>query len=75
MTLLVRAYLLDKYGPLLTEDQLAEVLHAEPGTLRNKRSAGLLGIPVVRHGQKPLFHIEDVANLIEEMREAGRLNR
>lgn len=76
MTLLVRAYLLDKYGPLLTEDQLAEVLHCEPGTIRTQRSAGnLRALPVVRHGKKPLFHVEDVASLIEEMREAGRLNR
>ena len=27
MTLLTRAHLLDRYGPLLTEAQLGEVLH------------------------------------------------
>jgi 3-deoxy-D-arabino-heptulosonate 7-phosphate (DAHP) synthase len=76
MSFLTAAHLMSKYGPLLTEDQLAEVLHCEPGTIRTQRSVGnLRGLPVVRHGKKPLFHAEDVANLIEEMREAGRLNR
>ena len=37
MTLLTHAHLLDRYGPLLTESQLGEVLHLAPGTLRNQR--------------------------------------
>ena len=44
MTLMTTAHLLDRYGPLLTEPQLAEVLHIEQGTLRNSRTT--LGIPV-----------------------------
>ena len=31
MTLLTHAHLLDRYGPLLTEAQLGEVLHLAPG--------------------------------------------
>lgn len=69
MSFLTAAHPMSQYGPLLTEDQLAKVLHAEPGTLRNQRSAGLLGIPVVRHGQKPLFHAEDVAKHIDNLRD------
>ena len=48
MTLLTHAHLLDRYGPLLTEAQLGEVLHLAPGTLRNQRRR--LGIPVIPRG-------------------------
>ena len=66
MTLMTTAHLLDRYGPLLTDEQLAQVLHVEPGTLRNTRAA--LGIPVIRRGRTPMYHAEDVAALIERMR-------
>lgn len=70
MSFLTAAHLMSKYGPLLTEDQLAEVLHREPGTVRTQRSAGpLRDLPVVRAGKTPLFHAEDVANLIDTWRE------
>jgi len=71
MSLLTAAHLMDKYGPLLTEEQLAAVLHAEPGTIRNQRSAGALGIPCIRRGKTPLFHAEDVARHIEAIRTAA----
>lgn len=67
MSLLTTAYLLEKYGPLLTEEQLAEVLHAEPGTVRNRRARGELGIPFTRHGKTPLYPAEEVAAHIAQM--------
>lgn len=39
MSFLTTAHLLDKYGPLLSEKNLAEVLHMEPGTVRNQRGS------------------------------------
>lgn len=60
MSLMTTAHLLDRYGPLLTEPQLAEVLHTEPGTLRNSRST--LGIPVIRRGRTPLYHRGECTN-------------
>lgn len=62
---------MDRYGPLLTEEQLAAVLHVEPTTLRNQRSQGSLGIPCIRRGKTPLFHAEDVAKHIDEIRAAA----
>lgn len=70
MSLMTTAHLLDRYGPLLTEPQLAEVLHTEPGTLRNSRST--LGIPVIRRGRTPLYHAQDVADYLERMRASAR---
>ena len=63
MTLLTHAHLLDRYGPLLTEAQLGEVLHLAPGTLRNQRRR--LGIPVILGGKTPLFAAQDVADYLE----------
>ena len=45
MSFLTAAYLMQTYGPLLTEHELSEVLKLEPGTVRNKRARGELGIP------------------------------
>lgn len=39
MSLLTQAYLLDKYGPRLTIDQLGSVLSIEPRTIYNQISA------------------------------------
>lgn len=71
MSLLTAAHLMDRYGPLLTEEQLAAVLHIEPTTLRNQRSQGSLGITCIRRGKTPLFHAEDVARHIEAIRSAA----
>lgn len=70
MSLLTQAYLLEKYGPLLTEENLGDVLHMEAGTLRNKRAAGTLGIPVIRQGKAPLYHAQDVADYLDRLRTA-----
>ena len=41
MSFLTAAYLMQTYGPLLTEHELSEVLKLEPGTVRNKRASQL----------------------------------
>ena len=45
MSFLTAAYLMQTYGPLLTEHELSEVLKLEPGTVRNKRARGGLASP------------------------------
>lgn len=70
MSLLTEAYLLEKYGPLMTEAELAAVLKQEPGTIRNQRAAGELGIPVIRRGKTPLYHAGDVASYLDRIRTA-----
>lgn len=68
MSLLTHAFLLDRYGPLLTEAQLAELLHMEPGTVRNQRASGELAIPFIRRGKTPLYHSQDVAEYLDHIR-------
>ncbi|MCK2095185.1 helix-turn-helix domain-containing protein [Thauera aromatica] len=72
MSLLTQAFLLDRYGPLLTEDQLGELLHMEPGTVRNQRAAGKLAIPFIRRGKTPLYHSQDVAEYLDRIRAMAR---
>lgn len=71
MSFLTAAYLMDKYGPLLTEEQLGEVLHMEPGTIRNQRGSGALGIPFIKKARTPLYRAEDVAKHIDQLRLRG----
>lgn len=67
MSLMTTAYLLERYGPLLTVDDLSAVLHLEPGTIRNQMSARTLGVQPVKQGSKSLFRAEDVAKHIDAL--------
>lgn len=72
MSLLTTAYLLEKYGPLLTEEQVGEVLHMAAGTVRNQRVLGSFPIRGVKSGGKVVFHAADVAEHVDGMRGALR---
>jgi hypothetical protein len=66
---LTQAFLLEKYGPLLTAAQLGEVLHLGEKSVMNHVSAETLG--VVPAKRRPLlFHAADVARLLDSMRSA-----
>ena len=55
MSFLTAAYLMQTYGPLLTEHELSAVLKLEPGTVRNKRAGGgSLASPTPTKG-KPIY--------------------
>lgn len=72
MTLLTTAYLLEKYGPLLTEDNVAEVLHIGARTVRNQRSLKTFPIPCSKQGGQPLWHASDVAEHVDGLRKGAR---
>ena len=63
--MLTEVYLLKKYGPLLTLEQLGEVLHYAVGTLENKHAAGKLGIKLLKRGSKLLAHYSEVARVVD----------
>ncbi len=70
MNFLTQAYLLERYGPLLTAAQLGEVLHLGEKSIMNHVSAETLGIKPAK--RRPLlFHAQDVAALIDSMRSAA----
>lgn len=66
--MLTTAYLLEKYGPLLTEAQVGEVLHLAEKTVRNKRVRGELPIPTAKAGTMTLYHAADVAAYVDGLR-------
>ncbi len=71
MSLITQALLMDKFGPLLTVENVAEVLHVDKRTVQNQHSARTLGIPGIKRGQALLFHVADVAAYIDGLREAA----
>lgn len=72
MSLLTTAYLFEKYGPLLTEDQVGETLHISGKTVCNQRVLGQFPIHGTKHGSRTLYHAADVAEYIDSMRHAVR---
>jgi len=70
--MLTTAYLLEKYGPLLTEAQAGEVLHIAEGTMRNMRTRGDSPVPPIKRGSATLYHAADVAAYVDGLRGAVR---
>lgn len=68
MSLLTQAYLLDKYGPRLTIDQLSEVLGMPTGTIYNQVSARTFTLPTYLDGKRRWADYRDVATYLDECR-------
>lgn len=66
--MLTHAFLIEKYGPLMTDAQVAEVLLLSKGTVKNQRIRGELPIPTVKRGGATLFHAADVAAFVDGLR-------
>lgn len=71
MSLVTQVMLAEKYGPLLSVQNVAEVLHLEVRTVQNQHSADSLGFRGIKRGQALLFHVADVANYIDALRQAA----
>ena len=69
MGLLTQAYLLEKYGPRLSVEQLAQVLGVAKGTLYNTISAGTSPIKTYCDGGRRWADFRDVAEHIDRCRE------
>ena len=72
MTLLVRAHLLDKYGPRLTMDQVAEVLHLHPGTVYNMVSSGECKLKTYKEGTRRFASFDAVADYLDSMADTAK---
>lgn len=71
MSLVTQVMLAEKFGPLLTVQNVAEVLHLEVRTVQNQHSADTLGFRGIKRGQALLFHVADVASYIDSLRKAA----
>lgn len=70
MSLLTQAWLLDKYGPRLGVEDLAEVLKMARQTINNHMSQGTFPVPTYREHGKRWADYRDVSDYIDRCREA-----
>lgn len=70
MSLLTQAYLLEKYGPRLNAEQLAQVLQITVVALHTQRSKGTLGVRTYSAGGRIWADYRDVAAYFDEVRQA-----
>lgn len=67
MSLLTRAYILEKYGPRMTLAQLAQLLLMSEGTIRNQISAETFPIPTYKEGGARFAPYDAVADYLDSM--------
>lgn len=68
MSMMTTAYLLETYGARLTVEELAEVLRLGVPTVRNRLSAGTLGVRTYTDGDRRFADALDVACYLDSMR-------
>ncbi|MEN9806187.1 MAG: hypothetical protein RL756_695 [Pseudomonadota bacterium] len=68
MNLLTTAYLLERYGPRLGMDQIAEVLGMSTGTLHNRVYRGQIELATYMDGGKRYADVRDLAAYLDQMR-------
>ncbi|UXU87014.1 hypothetical protein [Burkholderia sp. S-53] len=72
MSLLTRAYILEKYGPRMTLAHLAQLLLMSEGTIRNQVSAETFPIPTYKEGGARFAAYDAVADYLDEMSAKAR---
>lgn len=68
MSLLTQAYLLERYGPRLSIDQLAQVLGMAKGTIYNQISAETFPVPTYVDAKQRWADYRDVAEYLDRCR-------
>ncbi|KWA72836.1 hypothetical protein WL30_11585 [Burkholderia ubonensis] len=72
MSLLTRAYILEKFGPRMTMAQLAQLLLMSEGTIRNQVSTETFPIPTYKEGGARFAAYDAVADYLDEMSAKAR---
>ncbi len=72
MSLFTQAYIVDKYGPRLTMEQLAEALGLAKPTIQREITAGTFPIPTFVDGRR-YCHFGDLADYIDKCWERAKL--
>jgi hypothetical protein len=72
MSLMLTAYLLERYGPRLGTDELAQVLGIAPRTLENKLYRGEVPLPTYKDQGKVWADCRDVAEYLDECRKRAK---
>lgn len=72
MSLLTQAYLLEKYGPRLNVEHLAEVLGMAKGTIYNQISAQSFPVLTYVDGKQRWADYRDVATYLDACRDRAK---
>lgn len=72
MSMLHQFYLLEKYGPRLSVEQIAEVMSLTKAAIHRRISDGTLGIPTYVDSGKRWADARDMAEYFDSMRAAAR---
>ncbi|PNL00748.1 hypothetical protein I6G78_07775 [Burkholderia glumae] len=72
MSLLTRAYILEKFGPRMNLSQLAQLLQMSEGTIRNQISAETFPIPTYKEGAGRFAAYDAVADYLDQMSAEAR---
>ena len=70
---MTQAHLLDKYGPRLSMEQVAEVLGLHPVTVRKMFMNGELPIRTYKHGARRFASYQAVAEYLDSMDKAAQV--
>jgi predicted DNA-binding transcriptional regulator AlpA len=68
MSLMTHAYLIDKYGPRMNVDQLAEMMSIAPATIYNRISSGRFPIKTYIEGKMRYADLRDVVEYFDQCR-------
>jgi hypothetical protein len=72
MSLLTRAFILERFGVRLTMGQLATLLAMSEGTIRNQVSAETFPIPTYKEGAARYAAYDAVADYLDDMSQKAR---
>jgi len=72
MSLLTRCYILERFGPRLSMDQLAQVLGLHPTTIYTLIGSGELPIATYKEGARRFASYEAVADYLDGMAKTAR---
>lgn len=72
MSLLTQAYLLERYGPRLTVEQLAEALQIGKSTIHNRIGKETFEIPTYLDCNTRFADVRDVATYLDACRERAK---
>ena len=72
MSLLSHFYLLEKYGPRLGVEEIAEVMGLTKAAIYRRISDGTLGIPTYIDSEKRWADVRDMAEYFDAMRAKAR---
>jgi len=72
MSLLTRCYILEKFGPRLSMDQLSQVLGIHPSTIYTLLTSGELPISTYKEGSRRFASYEAVADYLDGMAKSAK---